>query len=214
MKFTLTYDGELPGTGNSSRKPEKKREIREHFSPQLAHLWKIHPALMKARRHRYLPKQGGFLAVDSHHSEELAAGIQEKHENSMDLCAQLDVGGQQFLPLVRASYGTVCALNILFLRQEAAGKVYQGGDLDNRIKTLLDALAMPQDPKATVVDQPDECAPIFCLLEDDALVTGLAVETRRLLTRPDSPENEVRLIIEVDVRVPDARVYNTLFLGD
>jgi hypothetical protein len=161
-----------------------------------------------------LPKQGGFLAIDSHHSEELPADIQEKHANLMDLCAQLDVGGQQFLPLVRESYGTVCALNILFLRQEAAGKVYQGGDLDNRIKTLLDALAMPQDPKATVVDQQDEKAPVFCLLEDDALVTGLAVETRRLLTRPGRPETEVRLIIEVDVRVPDARVYNTLFLGD
>jgi hypothetical protein len=35
-------------------------------------------------------------------------------------------------------------LNILFLRADIPGKVVQSGDIDNRLKTLFDALRMPQ----------------------------------------------------------------------
>lgn len=42
---------------------------------------------------------------------------------------------------------------------------------------------------------------------------GLNVETGLLLTQPGASIHEVRLIIEVDVRVTQARIYNQLFLG-
>ncbi len=35
MKFTLTFDGEMPATGNSSRKCAAKWQIRKAFHPQL-----------------------------------------------------------------------------------------------------------------------------------------------------------------------------------
>jgi hypothetical protein len=41
---------------------------------------------------------------------------------------------------VRNSFALHCGLKVLFLRKEPPGKVYQGGDIDGRIKTLLDAL--------------------------------------------------------------------------
>jgi hypothetical protein len=96
------------------------------------------------------------------------------------------------------------------MRNEPIGRVYQGGDLDNRIKTLLDALKVPDQGQVCEQSEPN----MHVLLEDDSLVTGLSVETRRLLNRPDKSENEVRLIIEVTVNVLDARAYNILFLGD
>ena len=51
MKFTLTYDGELPSSGNGSKKLEKKWEIRKHFHPQLVELWNVKPALKQLQKH-------------------------------------------------------------------------------------------------------------------------------------------------------------------
>src|SRR6266849_6098917 len=54
------------------------------------------------------------------------------------------IGGKQFVPLVRQSLALACSLDILFLRREEPGSlILQGGDIDNRIKTLFDALKMP-----------------------------------------------------------------------
>jgi hypothetical protein len=213
MKFTLTYDGELPPAGNKNKRTFEKNAIRNHISPQLAQLWRVHPALRRAHAQRVIPKDGFFL-VERHHS--VAAGTPNPADSTtIDLCEEVVKGATRFLPLVRSSYGTVCALSVLFMRQEPAGNVYQGGDLDNRIKTLLDALSVPREDQIRGIPALSETEqPVYCLLEDDSLLTGIAVETRRLLTRPGAQENEVRLIVDVDVRVPDARSYNTLFLGD
>ena len=77
-----------------------------------------------------------------------------------------------------------------------------GGDIDNRVKTLLDALRMPHDSSELPKDPPalDE-DPFFCLLEDDALVTELALVTDRLLEPPQEPskDSHVHLIIRVTV---------------
>lgn len=156
---------------------------------------------------------------EMHHSVEYPATVPEHFQNIggiadkwVDLCKEIEVGGRKFLPLIRNSLALQCALKIIFLRKEEPGKVYQGGDLDNRIKTLFDALSVPNS------DQIEEDSavrdPIYCLLENDCLISGPSVETHRLLSRPDSEIDEVRLIIEVDVRVTRARAYNQVFLGE
>jgi hypothetical protein len=53
------------------------------------------------------------------------------------------VGKYRFVPLVREEFALTCSLNILFLRADIPGKVVQSGDIDNRLKTLFDALRMP-----------------------------------------------------------------------
>ena len=114
-----------------------------------------------------------------------------------ELCAEIERGGRRFLPLVRETLAQECSLKILFLRKEDAGRVYQGGDLDNRIKTLLDGLSVPK--KEQVIDDQTIDDPIYCLVDDDASITGLEISTHRLLSRPNASIREVRLIIEVDV---------------
>jgi hypothetical protein len=193
VKFTLHFDGDLPSTGNGSKKTRRKWEIRQHFRPQLEELWRINAALQEVAAN---PLVGRPVA-----------------ETSIDLCAPIEIAGRRFLPLVRDTFALTCSLDILFLRREAPGKVYQGGDLDNRIKTLLDALAVPQNADHVINDGSSE-DPIHCLLEDDRLVTGLNVRTERLLGSPTNAAGDVRLIINVDVRVSDARIYNQSFLGD
>jgi hypothetical protein len=54
---------------------------------------------------------------------------------------------------------------------------------------------------------------MYCLLEEDSLVSGLQVETERLLTDRNHPADYARLVIEVDVRVRQAMTYNQSFLG-
>ena len=109
---------------------------------------------------------------------------------------------------------SVCSTfsKILFLRKENPGRVYQGGDLDNRLKTLFDALSIPNDSQILQDKTIDD--PICCLLEDDSLIKRIDVDTQRLLSRPNSSQHEVSLVIEVDVRVTEARLYNHPFLGD
>jgi hypothetical protein len=214
MKFTLTYDGELPSTGNSSRKVEKKWEVKKHFDPQLRELWAVHPALREMQYRSTWPKSGGWF-VEGHHSVDTKdRKRQVKTEDDIDLLELATCEGRTFLPLVRSSLLLTCGLKILFLRKETPGKIYQGGDIDNRIKTLLDALSVPKYKESVVVSDQTVSDPIYCLLEDDSLISSLSVDTQTLLTGQDANVSQVRLIIEVDVKVSQSRAYNSLFLGD
>ena len=74
-------------------------------------------------------------------------------------------------------------MDVLFLRPDPPGQLVTSGDIDNRIKTLLDALKMPggnQDLGRYHAPEPDE-DPFFVLLEGDQMVTRLAIETDMLL---------------------------------
>jgi len=152
-----------------------------------------------------------YWFIESHHSLDIASP-QEPTGDYLDLCEPIVRGGRKFFPLVRDSFALKSSLRISFLRKEEPGKVYQAGDLDNRLKTLFDALAVPKDEQVvsdqTIVD------PIYCLLEDDALIANCTIETHRLLSRPLASKYVVILLIEVDVRVIQPRQYNQSFLGD
>jgi len=78
------------------------------------------------------------------------------------------------------------------------------GDLDNRLKTLFDALRRPTNTKEFGgYDRPDESEnPFFCLLEDDALVTKVSVESDVLLEAVKSGYNthSTRLVMTVTLR--------------
>ncbi len=214
MKFTLIFSGELPAKKDVSA----QWKIREQFDPQLQELWKIHPTLHYAKRQRYWPTpdsktkwvqmQEGHHSFDNEHTEH----TQRKHPDDIDLCDTLERGGRTFFPLVRQSFALSCALNILFLRKEEPGRVvYQGGDLDNRLKNLFDALAVPREEQIRDSTLGD---PIYCLLEDDALIMHCNIKTQRLLSKPDASKHDVHLVVEVDVRVTQPRTYNIPFLGD
>lgn len=215
MKFTLTYDGELPSSGNSSKKAAQKWEIRKQFHPQLMELTMTHPVLIDGfKRGIIVPKDGSpFNVVTTHHSVPPPENYSWGKTPTWDLCERLDVKGRKYWPIVRESLALVCNLKILFLRKENPGNlVLQGGDLDNRIKTLFDALRMPTAEEH--IDDPEIADPMICLLENDTLITGVELKTDRLLRKPNSSVHEVQLLIEVDVRLAQASTYNLAYLGD
>ena len=217
MKFTLVYEGELKANGN----PTKKQAIRDKLHPQLVNLWDTHPCMLALKGRRYVSiDPGGHMWFESHHhvpipkasppQDGIFPELGDVPSPHIDLLEPVVRKGCSFTPLVRERTALKCALKITFLRQEEPGRVYQGGDIDNRLKTLLDALAVPQHDEQVIPRDTE----IFCLLEDDNLITGLDVQTQRLLGRSDATKHEVHLLIEVDVRVTNPRGYNQMFLGD
>lgn len=219
MKFNLTYKGRLPSAGNKP-KPAAAWEVRAQFHPQLVDLWKNHPSLQFVNENRHFPKTGGASLLQGHHLyptalEPLAREQQigRQRPEILDLCEEINKFGHEFRPLVRETYALHCGLKILFLRHEPPGRVYNGGDIDGRIKTLLDGLAMPQHKEQVEAAPSGSPSLVYCLLEDDSMISGLNVESERLWGARDQSKDYVELTIEVDVRVKQATIYNQSFLG-
>jgi hypothetical protein len=160
----------------------------------------------------------GTIYYDHHHSKPvpparrrtITRNGKDDEIDEFDLCEPIIKKGIEFHPLVRERTALKCALKIVFLRREEPGRIYQGGDIDNRLKTLLDALSVPQHDEQVV----GTMSPMYCLLEDDSLVTALDIQTQKLLSQPGTTKHYVHLLIEVDVRVTNPHAYNQMFLGD
>ena len=212
MRFTLTFDGQLGASGNKP-KPQDKWDIRRKIHPQLAELWETSAVLAPiAKVGMWVPISGTYVRFEQHHSVPISHAPQD---GQINLIAPVDVGGKKFVPLIREEMSLICELDILFLRKEEAGAlITQGGDIDNRIKTLFDGLRMPVPNEMDSTDCDSLAQPFYCLLQSDTLISGFKVRTGRLLTEPNSSVAEVRLIIDVTVRAVHVRGYNLPLLGD
>jgi hypothetical protein len=170
MHFMLHYRGPLRSNGDSNH----KHDIRSAFHPQLAQLWGRQPLLDYPNLLEPRGEEGRYSLL----------------RPSPPFT---------FVPLITEEMNIVAALSILLLRPEPPGHLLtRGGDVDNRLKTLFDALSMPRHPEALPkTATPSECqTPFFCLLEDDNLVTSVSVRTEQLL-EPVSDKTVVDLFIEV-----------------
>ena len=171
LEFRLAYQGILQGEGDSKH----KHEIRRYLHKQLLNLWKIKEPL-KSR--------GNFYS-----RREESGNVIEK--NGIQLVADAhQMGNKRFVPVVRREWGLTCALDVLILRRDHFPLI-TSGDLDNRIKTLFDALRIPDVGQYCEGDED----PLYCLLEDDKLVAELRV-TADLLTAPpeqivESPKKNI-----------------------
>ena len=203
MRFRLIYQGPLSGSGNSSKKAAEVRRIRDHLHPQLEYLWQTHTALKRLRGTAIVKSSGGphYATKDNPFNPGRDWENHPAREDEIDLAGPIFDGERGYIPLVRKSLDLNCSLEILFLRHEDPGAlVLQGGDIDNRIKTLFDALRKPELSVAT--QHPQGFNPLYCLLESDTLISGFDVDTDRLLTPPtNGRQNEVHLVIEVSIRV-------------
>jgi len=93
------------------------------------------------------------------------------------------LGDYTLVPLVTKKAHGYVDLDILMLQPHPLGVVGKGGDLDNRLKTLLDALRAPsildEIPKHTRPGASE--TPFYCLLEDDRLIRSVKVASEHLL---------------------------------
>ena len=197
VQFRLVYQGQLPAAKNQGRgtRTKEKHEIRRVLHKQLAMLWKTHPLLkVYLQAPRFVTTreiENGFMPSQRIDKVSQAERLAEQYERC----------GYRFVPLVGTIFQTACSIDILFLRRDEPGHLVSGGgDIDNRIKTLFDALRMPQRCDELKGFSPgDDENPFFVLLEDDQLITEVKVTTDRLLTplAGDEHVNDVHLIIHV-----------------
>jgi len=213
MRFTLTYDGPLPPSGNRP-KPKYAWLIRKEIHAQLDALWQSSEVLRRLPHVTKVPTDQGYMHMELHHSHPKDTGNPKLKDEHVDLCAPIDSFGNPVLPLVRDSLATTCGLNILLLRQEEPGNLFsQSGDIDNRVKTLFDGLRAPKYCEEWK-GQNDVPNPLYCLLEDDSLITDYSLKTDRLLPSKDTDPKDVRLVIEVKVRASIVKSYNLPLIGD
>jgi hypothetical protein len=179
MDFRLTFDGLLLSTGNKGR-PAHVHIVRRRFHPQPRHLWSVDPSI---------------------NVTDASANYQIKERSE-----KFAWNNYNFVPLVTKDHGLVCALDILLLRPKPSSTIIQKGDIDGQLKTLFDALSLPQHGEQLGENNvpSDDEKPFFCLLEDDALITSVAVETGILLedTRDGLDRNAARAVIRARVYWP------------
>lgn len=194
MEFRLTYSGPLLATQDKrvGQRSLHVHSIRQVFHKQLKHLWQVHPVLLK--------------------SSNAYTGAQPGDEETFQRA------GYTFKPIATSALSLHCKLDILMLREGNPGSVPY--DIDNRVKTIFDALRMPKGPNELGAETSQgQCMPsadedpFFVLLEDDNLVTHVSVSSDRLLEPVENvPASEaVRLVIGVMIRGYDVHMDNLSF---
>jgi len=231
VEFRLLYEGPLVAANKGKTRAVEKQALRRHFHKQLSRLWRTNPNLLRMAqqqgmivRHAVsdapetlisLAQQPGMYvgALDHPRSDEEEFDYaQAGFDHLGDKWNRL---GFRFVPLVTEDLCLQCSLEILFLRPSDSGTLIQGGDLDNRLKTLFDGLRLPEnmDELAGAVPEADE-TPFFCLLQDDKLISEVKVTTDNLLLLPNERElkpNDVFLAITVRLNPTIPHSWNWVF---
>ena len=187
MELRLTYAGSL--LAHKRGRSKHIHTIRQQFHEQLKFFWTEHPVLNS--------------------DSPLGSGIPDPETLWGKSFFQ---NGCKWKPIVTEDNGLVCALDILMLRKGRPGRIQT--DIDNRLKTLFDALRMPGSEEE--LGENTEKSTFFVLLKDDHLITRVAV-TSDMLLEPvqgvERAEDAVRLVIHVTIRPYRVTWANASFVG-
>jgi hypothetical protein len=206
VQFRLIYRGSLPsqrGGGKAGFLNREKHSIRKQLHPQLRQVWEQRWHLSRQLKYKYINEEIMFPSETDSEAEKISAKYVEN--------------GFRFLPLITDANSLACKLDILFMRRDSPGNLIEsGGDIDNRIKILFDALSVPNRGCMNGLTPLPEEEPMFCLLEDDRLITEVAVTTDRLMTPLEAEErvHDVLLVLTVTTKLMAASIDNFGFLGE
>lgn len=219
VKFRLTYEGPLPASQNDARneqrdpKADVKQRIRKYLHPQLKKLWETHPSLVQWKLEEKESDRkwrvGGLHQFEQAYvgdTENLLPGPKPQMIPVKQILAdQYARLGYRFVPLVWEALDLICSIDVLFLRRGKSGNLFSEGDVDNRIKTLVDALRCPsrQNELGSFTSPGIGEDPFYVLLEDDKYLSHFSVETDELLDPVGGNHDDasiVRLIITVELK--------------
>lgn len=180
MKITLTYRGRIPSarSGGGKDKVAAISDMRLSFHNQLARLWGEHP----------------FEVLKEWEDSNFAAGAPNFIRR---------VSGVNFVPFYderKVGIAVGLEINLLSGQPKDAPKVISAGDLDNRIKSVIDALHPPQ--KDSLSQELTALNRVYCLMSDDEAVKEISASTRPFL---DSKQHDDAFVI-VEARPMPIRI--------
>ncbi|KQZ16413.1 hypothetical protein ASD50_11270 [Mesorhizobium sp. Root552] len=194
VEFYLNYRGPLRAT---------QRDPKEGSNIKAAH-WQLKHAMRKGF-HRQLKQQWSVTPFlqDS-------ANTQKPYQVDL-LAKEFQLPPWRFVPLVTGRLQLVTGIDILLQRLDNASSSVWSGDIDNRIKTIIDALEVPRSNDGYAELTPDSHEdPFFCLLENDRYLNHVAVETANLLDAPDGADMSYADVrIKVRIR-PDNLIWDNI----
>lgn len=222
MRFTLVYRGPLHAQTRKATRLVEKHKIRKALHRQLQDVWRQKPTL--SRELQGLVAHGTQCAKEGLPRAEMKRLWDEERTplgNSLkNTMRWSNCGPFMFIPLVTSHLELTCELDVLMLRTEAPKGVFKannGGDLDNRLKVLFDALRVPggigELPNGETPEKDKQEQSVFCLLEDDSLITACRVESERLFSLEEQAPNYVELTIRVSVKTDHLTTGNLDIVG-
>jgi hypothetical protein len=209
MEISLSYRGPLPGGGDHVK--AYKTRIRQELHYQLAGLCERNEHFRQASDEP-LPEakmRGNRVElIDPPAQPVQGMGTVWGHD-----FFRVPLSGVDFIPLLTRKNYRVAELALLLWRRSEPGNILQpDGDIDNRLKTLFDALRMPHS-----VDEIDSGSLFkegrcYCLLEDDSLITKLTVSTHKTYRPPPSEltDTEASIYVELNMIVTVKATFPTI----
>jgi hypothetical protein len=216
MKFRLVYHGPIRPHNRGMDLLSHKHVIRAVFHRQLCEFWKKNDAFcnstLSVKQFRSLPNMGFNMAEETKPLIELV-----RTEYSANCRG---ANGYEWVPLILKNYAVSCELDILLLFRGMKPGPLDNGDVDNRVKTVVDALRQP-DPQTVQHLRPPRVneSPFFVLLQDDSIVSRLTVETDTLYSprtscsgKTDKDDRLAHAVITVTIRPFTGNLFN-IFLA-
>ena len=201
MRFTLTYSGPVKSSGNNA-KPYNKHELRLAFHEQLSVLWKVNPILSEFSKIKSPTLESAittdFAAMVNEGLVGSGVPVSEKYPYSKLLTDRHEKHNVKWYPLVTVESNLVCELSVLMLRPNDNRSIIRDGDIDGRVKTILDSLSIPKSGDVLSKFKPQN-GYFYTLLSDDSLISKVTVDTDELL-QLDMGDSQAQLIIEVNTR--------------
>ncbi|MEU3457641.1 hypothetical protein ABZ671_29160 [Micromonospora sp. NPDC006766] len=106
------------------------------------------------------------------------------------------IGGHAFVSVVHQNLRTAVELDVLLLTPQERRQV---GDTDNRLKTLIDGLTRPANlEQMRDYVPPDDGGPLYCLMDNDALVNRLSVDSRRWFV-PNVTDTDALVLVTASI---------------
>lgn len=104
--------------------------------------------------------------------------------------------GYQFVSPAHERFRTAVELDVLLLTRPGGRLI---GDTDNRAKTLIDGLTRPANRQQMKgFREPDEGGPTYCLLDDDALVNRMTIDSRHWFD-PTADANDALVVVTAQI---------------
>ena len=205
MEFILIYDGILK-SGKSSE-PEDKQKIRRQLSVQLERFLESNKSFRDSLFEKHEPISFGSAEIIDGDLQWIDG---EKHSLIEDEITATHIRGFNFIPLISSKLSMYAELDIVLLTTDPQSDlITSNGDIDNKLKTLFDALGVPAHANQISVEGVGET--IYCLLEDDKLIRKVTVEKAQLLNEPKG-RNEVLALIKVKTKVGIVGLRNIQFV--